>query len=124
MAKHKFAETAERLLAEAGITINGREPWDMQVHDDRLYARVFAEGSIGLGEAYMDGWWDAERLDETMARILATGIQHRLPRNIRTLALHLQAQWTNRQNKKRAWIVGHQHYDIGNDVFRRPSIHG
>ena len=72
MAKIKFRDQAERLLATAEISINGSNAWDIQVHDERLYARVFAEGSIGFGEAYMDGWWDSDQLDETMTRILGS----------------------------------------------------
>ena len=118
MAKqHKFQETAIRLLAEVGINVNGPEPWDMQVHDERLYARAFAEGTLGFGESYMDGWWDAEQLDETMTRILGGGVQHRLPRNLKTLKMAIEARWANRQNKKRAWVVGKHHYDLGNDLF-------
>ena len=117
MANDKFREQAVRLLAPAEVTINGPEPWDIQVHDERLFARVFAEGTLGFGEAYMDGWWDSGQLDETMARILGSGAQHLLPRNLKTLRLALSARWTNRQNKKRAWDVGDQHYNLGNDLF-------
>ncbi len=117
MPKQKFAEAAERLLASAEISINGPEPWDIQVHDERLYARVFSEGSLGFGEAYMDGWWDSERLDETMARLLKTDVESQMPRNLKTLRLALEAKWTNRQNKKRAWQVADQHYNLGNDLF-------
>lgn len=117
MTSTKYRDQAERLLAAAGVAVNGGDPWDIQVHDDRLYARVFAEGSLGFGEAYMDGWWDAERLDETMARLLGSGVQRRMPRNLGALRLALAAKWTNRQNKKRAWDVGDQHYNLGNDLF-------
>lgn len=56
--------TVQRLLASADVRPGGDRPWDIQVHDDRLFARVLAEGSLALGETYMDGWWDCERLDE------------------------------------------------------------
>ena len=117
MADSRYKAEAERLLAVAGVAIDGPYPWDMQVHDERLYARIFAEGTLGFCEAYTDGWWDAERLDETMARILGSGVQHRLPRNLKTARLAIQARWTNRQSKRRAWTVGRQHYDLGNDLF-------
>ena len=117
MTKHKFQDTAERLLASAGISINGLQPWDVQIHEERFYARVFAEGTVGFGEAYMDGWWDSAALDETMTRILRSRIQHQLPRNLKTLKLALQAKWTNRQNKSRVWMAGDQHYNLGNDLF-------
>ena len=41
MADHKFKDTAIRLLEGGGVTVNGPQPWDIQVYDDRLYARVF-----------------------------------------------------------------------------------
>lgn len=114
---HRFKDKAVRLLGEVGVRVDGPDPWDIRVHDDRLYARVFADGSIGFGEAYMDGWWDSEQLDETMARIIRGRIHKKLPRNLKTALFSLQAKWQNRQNKKRAWIVGQRHYDLGNDMF-------
>ena len=117
MANAKFREQAERLLAHAEVAVNGQAPWDMQVHDDRFFARVFAEGSLGFGESYMDGWWDSAQLDETMARILGSGVQRLIPRNLGAVKLALAARWTNRQNKKRVWDVGDQHYNLGNDLF-------
>ena len=89
----------------------------MQVHDERFYARVFAEGTVGFGEAYMDGWWDSERLDETMTLILGGDAHRKLPRNLKMALFAAQAKWANRQNRKRAWIVGKEHYDLGNDLF-------
>ena len=117
MANIKFRDQAERLLATVEISINGSNAWDIQVHDERLYARVFAEGSIGFGEAYMDGWWDSDQLDETMARILGSSIQSQMPRSLHMAKLAMTARWTNRQNKRRAWDVGDQHYNLGNDLF-------
>ena len=114
---HKFADTARSLLAEAGIAVNGPNPWDIQVHDERLYARVFAQGSLGLGEAYMDGWWDCEALDEMIARAILHRVQDRIPRNLPTALLHVRARVANRQTKRRAFIVGEVHYDLGNDLF-------
>src|SRR5580704_8067930 len=67
-----------RLLAEAGVTLNGPEPCDPQVHNPGFYARVVAEGSLGLGEAYMDGWWDCEQLDTLFERIVRRRIDTRL----------------------------------------------
>ncbi|MGH8274797.1 MAG: cyclopropane fatty acyl phospholipid synthase [Gammaproteobacteria bacterium] len=109
---------AERLLATADIEVNGARPWDIQVHDPRLYARVFAHGSLGMGEAYMDGWWDADRLDEFLARVLRARLDRRIgvPQKLARWALgHL----VNLQSGRRAFKVGEQHYDLGNDLFER-----
>src|SRR5204862_411992 len=52
------------LVAGAGITVGGDKPWDIQVHDERAYARVLSDGTLGVGESYVEGWWDCEALDE------------------------------------------------------------
>ena len=62
-------QVIQRLLDKAQIQINGTQPGDIQVHNDGLYGRVLAEGSLGLGESYMDGWWDSLQLDEFFAKV-------------------------------------------------------
>ena len=44
------------LLAPSGVTIDGDQPWDIRVHDERLFRRVATSGSLGFGEAYLDGF--------------------------------------------------------------------
>ncbi len=65
-----MSSRAQRILTEAGkeagIDIGGSRPWDIQVHNPQFYDRVLSSGSLGLGESYMDGWWDAERVDEVI----------------------------------------------------------
>ena len=73
-AKDSLAE----LLRAADIDIDGSDPWDLHVHDDRFYARVFAHGTLGAGESYMDGWWDVARLDEFFARVHAAKLDRSL----------------------------------------------
>jgi len=56
------SETVLReLLSTAAIEINGKNPWDLQVHDERFFDRVMRDASLGLGESYLDGWWDCRR---------------------------------------------------------------
>ena len=54
----------EQILEPAGIRLDGSDPWDIQVHNPDLFMRIVREGTLGLGEAYMDGWWDCEALDQ------------------------------------------------------------
>lgn len=106
------------MLAAADIELDGERPWDIQIHDSRVFARVFAHGSLGFGESYMDGWWDAERLDEMFARVFAARVDERLaiPQKVARWALgHL----VNLQSGRRAFKVGKEHYDRGNDLFER-----
>jgi cyclopropane-fatty-acyl-phospholipid synthase len=60
----------EEALAMGDIQIDGSRPWDIQVHDERFYERVLREDALGLGESYMEEWWDVEELDEFFFRLL------------------------------------------------------
>jgi cyclopropane-fatty-acyl-phospholipid synthase len=111
-------EVVEQLLRTADIEIDGPDPWDIKVHDERFFARVLAGGTLGFGEAYMDGWWDCEALDEMCSRAISARLDERFtysPRNLLAFAISLL---TNRQSRRRARQVGEVHYDLGNDFFR------
>jgi len=58
------------LVAQAGVRFNGDRPWDIRVHDTRFFKRVLQQGSLGLGESYMEGWWDCKRLDIFFDKLL------------------------------------------------------
>ncbi len=113
----KAKEIVQSLLIEAGIEINGKNPWDIQVHDERLYQRVLNESALGLGESYMDGWWDCQALDEFICQILKGRLDKKVRGNSKILLYILKTKLFNRQKKSRAKIVGEQHYDLGNDLY-------
>lgn len=118
MASAKYKKLASELLEKAEITINGHQPYDIQVHNDDLYQRVFSQGALGLGEAYMDGWWDCEALDQFFYRILKSNIQEQV-RGKWNFYWHIaKSKLVNLQSKRRAYEVGEQHYDRGNDLFK------
>ena len=62
--QNKFRIRLEKLLEGTDIEFNGNNPWDIRVYNSKLYERILTQGSLGLGEAYMDGWWDSNQLDE------------------------------------------------------------
>ena len=116
--RDRFKETIAGLFGEADVLINGARPWDIAVHDDRFYRRVLADGSLGLGESYMDQWWECEEIDEMIARLLRAGLGEKIqPRKF--LYLFLLAQLMNPQRRSKAYEVGEHHYDLGNDLFER-----
>ena len=118
MKKQSGSEKAiEGLLKEAGIKINGSNPWDFQVKDQRVFKRVLSHGSLGLGEAYMDGWWDAPRLDEFFHKIIAAKLQYKIKLNWHLLSEAIWSRIFNLQSKKRAFQIGEKHYDAGNDLY-------
>jgi len=108
----------KELLSRAGVTVNGQNPYDPQVHDERLYSRVLSGGTLALGEAYMDGWWDVDDMSELFHRVLLADIQTAVMET-GVLFSVLQEKLFNRQNKARAFQVGEKHYDLGNDLYQK-----
>lgn len=47
------------------------------VHDARAYGAVLRGGSVGLGQSYMAGWWDADDLTATVRALLRAGTGYR-----------------------------------------------
>ncbi len=109
----------EQLLVKADIRIGGSRPWDIQIHNPRTLDRVLAQGSLGLGEAYMEGWWDCEAIDEMIVRILKVRKELETGLNLNLILSVLKAKLFNRQSKNRAMSDGKRHYEIGNDLYRR-----
>ena len=107
---------ASGLLATADIRIGGNRPWDMRVHHKATFDRILAQGSLGLGESYVDGWWDCDQVDELITRILRARLDEHAGRS-GCLWASLKARLTNLQSPNRAWQVGEVHYDLGNDLY-------
>lgn len=107
------------LAGQAGVQFNGHAPWDIQVHDASVYSHILTRGSLGFGESYMDGLWDSHALDTLFERLLRSDIDEKITRwtRLRLLGEILRQRLFNLQSEKRAFQVGEQHYDIGNDVF-------
>ena len=112
-AARKVAE----VFALAGIEIGGRRPWDLQVHDERFYPRLLAGGDLAAGESYMDGWWDAEALDELCTRVHRANLPA-LVGGWEMFWLALKGRIFNRQRRSRAAEVAQLHYNLGNDLYQ------
>jgi cyclopropane-fatty-acyl-phospholipid synthase len=106
-------------LSSSGVTLGGGNVGDVpvRVHDERFYRRVVLQGSVGLGDSYVAGWWECEKLDELFCRILSAGIQKSmgwtwpvLAQMAKTLLFNFPK---NRRNSSAA-----KHYDLDNDLFR------
>lgn len=122
MPYHPFRHRVQGLLAEAGVRAGGScdtglRDCDLRVHDDRLYARLLAQGSLGLGESYMEGWWDTKSLDGLLFRLLDARTDQRV-QGVAAWLDRLRASLLNLQTRHRAHIVGERHYDLGNELYR------
>lgn len=109
----------EKLLAPAGVRINGNQPFDMQIHHPEAATRILRQGTLGLGETYMDGFWDSEQLDVMVEKLLVSRLDASARQNWSARTFHFAARMINLQSKARAAMVAKRHYDIGNDLFER-----
>ncbi len=118
MGIKKEKQIIKSLLDGAGITINGSSARDPHIHNDDFYRRVLREGSLGLGESYMDGWWDCEKLDQFFHKLLAADLDKQVKDSWNII---LRLAWNyilNPGRKSKAFEIGKRHYDIGNNLYR------
>ncbi|MEA1940391.1 MAG: cyclopropane fatty acyl phospholipid synthase [Candidatus Caldatribacteriota bacterium] len=115
-------QTVQDFLDRADVKIDGKRPWDIQVNNQNLYTRVLRGGPLALGEAYMDGWWDCEALDQFFNRILRLKLKLNFNMKIQVIKWFawnvIKAKIVNQQRKSKANLIGEQHYDIGNDLYK------
>ena len=106
------------LLSEINVVVNGPNPVDIQVKDKRFYQRVLADGSLGFGESYMEGWWDCEDMVELIARIATGNLEKKLKLSVKLLWEALKARLFNLQSRARSPMAGEIHYDQTLEAYR------
>ncbi len=115
MIRKKIRDYIESLFVSADIHVNGDRPWDMQIHDNALFARILKGGSLALGESYSDGWWDCEALDQFFYRLFRARLNEKV--NPVTLVAVLQSLFLNMQNRARSLLVIKKHYDLDVNLY-------
>lgn len=113
----KLEQWIQKVIEPTGIVINGKNPWDIKVSNNDFYERVRKDGSLGLGESYMDGWWKCDELDNFFYKLLSVDIYARIGFLMPVLLSFIRARLFNLQTVRRAFQVAEKHYDIGNDLF-------
>lgn len=113
----QYAAILKEMLAGIGININGNNPWDIRVNDNRTYSQVLCNKNLGLGETYMEGWWDCPQLDEFICRILKAGLDSRVKGSKLLRLKSLVALIFNLQSRLRSHKVAEQHYNLDNELF-------
>lgn len=110
---------ARQLLTRAFQKIGVEPGADMVVHDDRFYERVLKDHTIGFGEAYVEGWWDAPDLTALFRKLIegVPQLKKHLKLNLHILAYNWMDGWLNRQLRARALRDVQFHYDIGNELY-------
>ncbi len=108
----------QQLLESCEVQIDGSAPHDIQVLNEQFYARVLSQGSLGLGESYMQGWWEARDLEGFVYHLLVGRLDERV-QTWSDLAAYAVALAVNLQRRSRAFEIGRRHYDLGNDLYER-----
>jgi cyclopropane-fatty-acyl-phospholipid synthase len=109
----------ERVLAASDVRMavsGAARPWDIRVHDERVFRRVLLEGAVGLGDSYMEGWWDCDDLEEMIVRMIRGGAERASLIMPGRLALAAVAAAVNRQTRGMSRKQA-RHYDLDNDLF-------
>lgn len=106
-----------RILSVADIKINGTRPWDITVKNDNFYSRALSAGSLGVGEAYMDAWWECRHLDELFFRVLRTDLKKAFDRNIHAIRIYLHAKLLNMQSRSGSSKIARVHYDLPSEFY-------
>ncbi len=104
------------MLGLADIRIGRGQPQDITVHDPSMFKQVLSQGSLGLGESYMAGMWDCEKLDQFFYHVLKADLNHKIKPNLTLAAYYLKNRLLNLQKKKDAFKL--KHYDIGNNLYK------
>ena len=104
-------------FARAGITVGGSQPWDIRVLDATFFRRVAQDGTVGLGESYMDGHWECAALDAFFHRLSL--VRHERTRSLGRYVMLARAKIANLQSRRRAHHVIEQHYDLSNALYER-----
>lgn len=117
-----YLKLFNELLSPADIQINGTREWDIRLHDEAALDRILVDGSLGLGETYMEGLWDCDRIDELVHRITQHNLEDKLGVKAKLLlGAHLGKKkvvnFFNRQSVERCNKDVPFHYDLGNDLF-------
>ena len=93
----------------------------IRVHDSRFWSEVTFGGSIGAGEAYMEGYWSTDDLTALVRLLLRNrDVLDGMETGAATLARPVQKalHWLNRNTRAGSRRNIAAHYDIGNEFFR------
>lgn len=102
------------------ITINGNNPQDIIVTNDKFYNMILANGELGLAESYMFGYWYSNNLYETINLLLRNYDKISLyDFNFNDILTIISNKIFNRQTIDKALVDVQSHYDIGNDLYTR-----
>lgn len=108
----------EKILSDAGIKINGTNPWDPQINDPKALGIILGGGSLALAETYINKMWDVLDLEEFFFRVTRYADVEKFI-DIGMAFQIIKNKMFNLQSRSRAFQVGVEHYDIDNFLYQK-----
>ena len=112
-------ELCLELLAKAEIPLNRSKKYGIEVYNEKLWDRIISKRQLGLAEAYMDGWWECDAIDEFLTRLLDINVLENMKPSPKLFFHWAKSTFINRQTKSKADKNAKYHYNIGNDLYSR-----
>lgn len=115
--------TMEVVLPDGSVHhFAGSEPGPnatMIVRDARMIAKLVFGGSLGLAEAYLEGWWDSPNLIEVLrsGTLNEAAWEDMLRGKLWARAVNFVAHRLRPNTRKGARRNISEHYDLGNDFY-------
>lgn len=106
------------MLNTAGITINGTQPFDIQIHDQSFFKRFMLNPSLVAGESYMEGEWSCKQLDELFFRVMRRMNTDVVYDTWKIKLVRLFNALVNQQTPKKSQRVAIQHYNLDNTLYQ------
>jgi cyclopropane-fatty-acyl-phospholipid synthase len=108
----------DRIFEKIGVERDGEGPSDIRVKDERFFdMSVLCDLSLKVGEAYVEGWWECDRLDELFYKVCRAYQDANLAMLPTKIYVSLKNTLFNLQNHLRSKKVAKEHYDLGNDLY-------
>lgn len=104
-------------LEQADIQVEGSRPWDIKICHPGFFKCIMQQGLLGLGESYMDGWWECERLDIFVYKFLSGQLDEALPTHLHDILKFFSAKLLSIRSDENNSKRGHNDYEIGDDIF-------
>jgi cyclopropane-fatty-acyl-phospholipid synthase len=112
-----YEHIVRRLLSQAGVQIDGKNPWDIRVHNNGFYRLAVIYGTLGLGESYMNSWWSCEAVDQLFERLVRAELHIKAGIPLRYKLMALTARLVNMQTRPRALKVIKAHYNVDSQII-------
>ncbi|MDC0357386.1 cyclopropane fatty acyl phospholipid synthase [Oligoflexia bacterium] len=115
MNQSALAINFQSLLSEVQVDKDMEEA----LQNPSVLRHYINDGVLGLGETYMQGQWDTARLDQFMYHAFTRPGPDYGNRLWLTFILHrMKERLIDAQAGLKAFNIGREHYDIGNDLFK------